>query len=77
MKPEIDESTLVRETLNASRMLLTLLSDSFDNPIDAYVAMVLTLASLSHGMGIDLEHTLKGVSTAYKDIETKKGSALQ
>ena len=77
MTVEMDETKLVRETLNASRMLLTILSANFENPVDAYVALVVTLASMSHGMGIDLEHTLSGVSSAYKDIETKKGRVMQ
>jgi len=68
MTPNIDEKTLVRDTLNASRMLLTILSDSFESPADAYVALVFTLASLSHGMDIDLEHTVAGVTSAYNDL---------
>jgi len=73
MSPDIDESTLVRDTLNASRMLLNILHENFENPVDAYVALILTTASLSHGMGIDLEHTLAGVASAYNDLATKRG----
>lgn len=68
MNPDINEQDLVRDTLNASRMLLSILSDSFDSPMDAYVALVFTLASLSHGMDIDLDNTLEGVSAAYNDL---------
>lgn len=68
MNPDINENDLVRDTLNASRMLLTILSDSFESPMDAYVALVFTLASLSHGMDIDLDHTLAGVKSAYEDL---------
>jgi hypothetical protein len=68
MTPDINEQDLVRDTLNASRMLLTILSDSFESPMDAYVALVFTLASLSHGMDIDLDHTLAGVKSAYEDL---------
>jgi len=68
MNPNIDENILVQDTLNASRRLLTILSDSFESPMDAYVALVFTLASLSHGMDIDLNHTLAGVRSAYNDL---------
>ena len=72
MNPDIDETTLVRDTLNASRQLLTILSDSFESPMDAYVALVFTLASLSHGMDIDLDHTLAGVKSAYEDLAASR-----
>jgi len=72
MNPNINEQDLVRETLNASRMLLSILSDNFSNPVDAYVALVFTLASLSHGMGIDLEHTVAGVTSAYNDLAASR-----
>ena len=72
MTPDIDESTLVRDTLNASRMMMTLLENNFSNPMDAYVALVFTLASLSHGMDIDLEHTVAGVTSAYNDLAASR-----
>lgn len=72
MNPDINEQDLVRDTLNASRMLLSILSDSFDSPVDAYVALVFTLASLSHGMDIDLDHTLAGVTSAYEDLAASR-----
>jgi hypothetical protein len=72
MTPDIDETTLVRDTLNASRMMMTILEETFDSPMDAYVAMVFTLASLSHGMNIDLEHTLAGVKSAYEDLAASR-----
>jgi hypothetical protein len=72
MNPDIDESTLVRDTLNASRMMMTLLENNFSNPMDAYVALVFTLASLSHGMDIDLDHTLAGVASAYEDLAASR-----
>lgn len=72
MNPDINEQDLVRDTLNASRMLLSILSDSFDSPMDAYVALVFTLASLSHGMDIDLDHTLAGVTSAYEDLAASR-----
>lgn len=75
MTPDIDETTLVRDTLNASRQLLTILSDSFESPMDAYVALVFTLASLSHGMDIDLDHTLAGVRSAYEDLAANRAAA--
>ena len=75
MTPDIDETTLVRDTLKASRMLLTILSDSFESPMDAYVALVCTLASLSHGMEIDLDHTLAGVRAAYEDMAASRAAA--
>ena len=68
------ETDLVRKTLSASRALLVMLSDQFDTPLDAYVALVLTLASLSHSMDIDLDHTLAGVARAYQDLQNKKGT---
>lgn len=72
MNPDINETDLVRDTLNASRQLLTILSDSFESPMDAYVALVFTLASLSHGMEIDLDHTLAGVKSAYEDLAASR-----
>ena len=74
MTPDIEETQLVRDTLNASRMLLTILSDSFESPMDAYVALVFTLASLSHGMDIDLDHTLAGVKSAYEDLAASRAA---
>ena len=68
MNPEINEQDLVRDTLNASRMMMSILEENFNNPMDAYVALVFTLASLSHGMDIDLEHTVAGVTSAYNDL---------
>lgn len=74
MSPDVTEKDLVRDTLNASRMLLTILSDSFESPMDAYVALVFTLASLSHGMDIDLDHTLAGVKSAYEDLAANRAA---
>lgn len=68
------DKELVRKSLLASRGLLDQLSDQFDNPLDAYVTLVLTLAALSHGMDIDLDHTLAGVARAYQDLQNKKGT---
>ena len=72
--PDSSEQDLVRDTLNTSRMLLTILSENFESPTDAYVALVFTLASLSHGMDIDLNHTLRGVRSAYNDLAASRGS---
>jgi hypothetical protein len=72
MSPDINEKDLVRDTLNASRMVMTILEENFSNPMDAYVALVFTLASLSHGMGIDLEHTLAGVKSAHEDLAASR-----
>ena len=72
MSPDINEKDLVRDTLNASRMVMTILSENFESPMDAYVALVFTLASLSHGMDIDLDHTLAGVTSAYTDLAASR-----
>ena len=72
MTPDINEQDLVRDTLNASRMMMSILEENFNNPMDAYVALVFTLASLSHGMDIDLDHTLAGVKSAYEDLAASR-----
>lgn len=58
------------EALQNARKLLTICHDSFDNPVDALMAMVLGSATLAHGIGMPLPRLLAGIEAAYSDIQT-------
>ena len=56
------------EALKNARKLMTICHDTFGYPVDALMAMVLGSATLAHGIGMPLDHLLKGVTAAYEDI---------
>ena len=68
MNPDLDEKALVHEAVASSRKLMTLLSENFDSPMDAYLAVVFAAAVLSHGMDLEIDHTLDGIRAAFEDI---------